>query len=270
MGLLAEVKLTDEQQNAFKKKLDAWKMNERKKVEKELTEKYELMEAQVKDEYEDLVAEIKENMKKVYTKRFTQALKEMYEEIRAEVKVEQMNSSEYKALEEVKAVIYPFINESTAKRHRNEFSKLAEMYEDTLEELDTLKGEIKKAKLVESLSPDVRKVVTKLLGEGNEEEIVNRFAEIKKSLKESQAMYTGQRLNEAEEDDDDDDDYDDDDYDDETDEDNDDDDSEDNDYDEEIDASSSIEDDDMEESVDPDFENMLTEQLVLAGIKKQK
>lgn len=267
MGLLAEVKLTDAQQADFKKKLDAWKMNERKKVEKQLTEKYELMEAQVKDEYEDLVAEIKENMKKVYTKRFTQALKEMYEEIRAEVKVEQMNSSEYKALEEVKAVIYPFINESTAKRHRNEFSKLAEMYEDTLEELESLKGEIKKAKLVESLSPDVRKVVTKLLGEGTEEDIVNRFAEIKKSLKESQTMYTsGKSLNEAEEDDDYEEEYDEeDDY-----EDNDEEDNEEDDYDEEIDASSSIEDDDMDEDIDPDFENVLTEQLVLAGIKKQK
>lgn len=265
MSVLSEVKLTEEQQEQFKKKLDAWKMNERKKMENELTEKYELMEAQLKDEYEDLVSDIKENMKKVYTKRFTAALKDMYEEIRAEVQAEQMQSSESAALEEVKAIVYPLINESTAKRHRNEFAKLAEMYEENIEELEKLKGEIKKSKLVESLSPDVRKVVSKLLGEGNEEEIVERFAEIKKTLKENQQMSAPSLTEDNDEDDDYDEDYDDDYYE-EEDVDNDDD----EDYDDEIDASSSIEDEDMDEGVDPEFENMLNEQLVLAGIKKQK
>jgi hypothetical protein len=269
MSVLSEVKLTDEQQEQFKKKLDGWKMNERKKMENELTEKYELMEAQLKDEYEDLVADIKENMKKVYTKRFTQALKDMYEEIRAEVKAEQMQSSESSALEEVKAIVYPLINESTAKRHRNEFAKLAEMYEDTLDELEKLKGEIKKSKLVESLSPDVRKVVTKLLGEGTEEEIVERFAEIKKSLKESQQLSgQGSSLTEDEDYDEEDEDYDE--YDENDDSDAEDEEDNEEDYDEEIDASSSIEDEDFQEETDPEFEKMLNEQLVLAGIKKQK
>src|SRR6056297_638286 len=203
MSVLSEVKLTEQQQEQFKKKLDAWKMNERKKMENELTEKYELMEAQLKDEYEDLVSDIKENMKKVYTKRFTAALKDMYEEIRAEVQAESMQSSESKALEEVKAVVYPLINESTAKRHRNEFAKLAEMYEENVDELERLKGEIKKSKLVESLSPDVRKVVSKLLGEGTEEEIVERFAEIKKTLKENQQMSAPAITEDYDDDDDD-------------------------------------------------------------------
>lgn len=260
MSVLSEVKLTEAQQAQFKKKLDGWKLNERKKMENELTEKYELMEAQLKDEYEDLVSEIKENMKKVYTKRFTTALKDMYGEIRAEVKAESMKSSEAAALEEVKAIVYPLINESTAKRHRNEFAKLAEMYEENIHELERLKGEIKKAKLVESLSPDVRKVVSKLLGEGNEEEIVERFAEIKKSLKEQQSYSSAPRLNEDVDDDDDDDE--DEDYEEEDEE-------EEEDYDEEIDASGSI-DDDIDEGVDPEFENMLNEQLTLAGIRKSK
>jgi TRAP-type C4-dicarboxylate transport system substrate-binding protein len=54
--------------------------------------------------------------------------------------------------------------------------------------LSKLKGEVKKAKLVESLSPDIRKVVTKLLGEGTETEIVERFATIKQALKEEKVM----------------------------------------------------------------------------------
>ena len=181
---LKDINLTDEQQDQLQKKLDVWKLNETKKVEEKYTEKYEQMEAQLKEEYEELVAEIKENMKKVYTKRFNKALKEMYEEIKAEVMVESLNSPETKALEEVKATVYPLINEATAKRHKDEFKKLAEMYEGLMEDHELLKGENKKRQLVESLSPEVRTVVIKLLGEGTDEEIVEKFAEIKKALKE--------------------------------------------------------------------------------------
>lgn len=264
MSLLADIKLTEAQQSALKEKLDAWKLNEKKKLETELTEKYEIMEANLKDEYEDLVSNVKENMKKVYTKRFVKALKEMYGEIKAQVMVEHLDSPEVKALEEMKAIIYPLINESTAKRHRDEFNKLAEMYSVTLEDLEKLKGEVKKAKLVESLSPDVRKVVVKLLGEGTEEEIVEKFATIKQALKEEAATPSTPRLNEDVEDEDED--YDDD-Y---ADEDDDDDDSE-----EEFTTRRSVEreetsEEDFEESFDSEFENMLNEQLILAGLKKSR
>ena len=181
---LKDLKLTEGDQSELKDKLDSWKAAERKKIEDDLTDKYEQMEAQLKEEYETLVEEIKENMKKVYTKRFTKALKEMYEEIKAEVMVESLHSPEAKALEEVKSVVYPLINEPTAKRHRNEFSKLASMYESLVQDYEQLKGANKKAALVASLSPDVRKVVEKLIGEGTEEEIVEKFATIKQALKE--------------------------------------------------------------------------------------
>jgi G:T/U-mismatch repair DNA glycosylase len=181
---LKDIKLTEDQQKELKDKLDSWKAAERKKIEEQLTERYEQMEAQLKEESEELVEEVKENMKKVYAKRFQKALREMYKQIKAEVMVESLQSPEAKALEEVKAVVYPLINEGTAKRHRDEFSKLAEMYDSVLEEHEMLKGRLKKAQLVESLSPEVRKVVNKLLGEGTVEEIVDRFADIKKALKE--------------------------------------------------------------------------------------
>lgn len=262
MSLLADIKLTESQQSALKEKLDAWKLNEKKKLETELTEKYEIMEANLKDEYEDLVSNVKENMKRVYTKRFVKALKEMHNEIKAQVMVEHLESPEVKALEEVKATVYPLINESTAKRHRDEFNKLAEMYQVTLEDLEQLKGEVKKAKLVESLSPDVRKVVTKLLGEGNEEEIVEKFATIKQALKEEASVApAAPALNE----DVDDYDYDDDDADDYEDDDDDDEEVV------EVKPRRSVEREareEVEEAVDAGFENMLNEQLILAGLKK--
>ncbi len=261
MSLLQDIKLTEAQQTALKEKLDSWKLNEKKKLETELTEKYEIMEANLKDEYEDLVANMKENMKKVYTKRFVKALKEMYNEIKAQVMVEHLDSPEVKALEEMKSIIYPLINESTAKRHRDEFSKLAEMYQETLSDLDKLKGEVKKAKLVESLSPDVRKVVTKLLGEGTEEEIVEKFTTIKQALKEeasrpaaapASAPLKEERLDEEEE--------------------------EEEDYaeeelKEEVRPRRTVEREtreELSEEDDKEFENMLNEQLVLAGLKKSR
>lgn len=263
MGVLADIKLTESQQAQLKQQLDEWKLNERKKLETELTEKYEMMEAELKDEYEGLVANIKENMKKVYTKRFVKALKEMYNEIKAEVMVEHLDSPESKALEEVKATVYPLINESTARRHRDEFEKLAEAYQEAVQNLETLKGEVKKAKLVESLSPDVRKVVTKLLGEGTEEEIVEKFASIKKALKEDTSFQAQSKPHLTEDVD-----YD---Y------------NEDDDFDEGYDLTEDEEEETMverdvnedyeeeiEEDVDPEFEEMLNEQLTLAGLKKAR
>ena len=185
---LKDIKLTDVQQEELKNKLDAWKAAEKKKIEEELTERYEQMEAELKEESENLVEEVKENMQKVYSKRFTKALKEMYKEIKAEVMVESMAGPEAKALEEVKAVVYPLINESTAKRHANEFATLAEMYNELLEGHEMLKGSLKKAQLLESLSENTRGVVSKMIGEGTVEEIVEKFAVIKKALKEEAAQ----------------------------------------------------------------------------------
>jgi G:T/U-mismatch repair DNA glycosylase len=195
---LKDIKLTDQQQEELKNKLDAWKVAERKKMEEELTERYEQMEAELKEESESLVEEVKDNMKKVYSKRFTKALKEMHQTIKAEVMVESMQGPETKALEEVKAIVYPLINESTAKRHTNEFKKLAEMYNDLLEDHEILKGSLKKAELLESLSENTRTVVSKMIGEGSQEEIVEKFAVIKKALKEEVQTQQESELTEDE------------------------------------------------------------------------
>lgn len=251
---LRNIELTEEQQKELKEKLDAWKLSERKKIEAALTEKYEQMEAELREETEDTIEEIKENMKKVYTKRFMNAIKEMYEEIRAQVVVESMHSPEQKAFESVKSAVYPFINESTANRHKDEFNKLVEMYESAVEELELLKGKVKKAKLMESLSPEVRKVVDKLLGEGREEEIVEKFASIKAALKEEvthkgeelkEELETSQTLNEdMEEDEEDEEEY----------------------------IQRDIEEEVVEEDneTNDEFQNFLNEQLTLAGLKKAR
>lgn len=247
---LKDIKLTDVQQEQLKDKLDAWKAAERKKIEEELTERYEQMEAELKEESENLVEEVKENMQKVYSKRFTKALKEMYKQIKTEVMVESMKGPEAKALEEVKAVVYPLINESTAKRHANEFATLAEMYNDLLEGHELLKGSLKKAQLLESLSENTRGVVSKMIGEGTVEQIVEKFAVIKKALKEEVAPEPAPVIEEE--------------YEEEYEEDI----SIRSKIDEDVDHSTTIVEDKAQASKRKAFETALTEQLQLAGLKK--
>jgi hypothetical protein len=182
--ILKDINLNEDQMKALKDKLDEWTLNKTREIETQLTEKYEQMEAQLKEEYEDLVEEIKGDMKEAYKKRFNTALKEMHDAIRAEVVVESLQSPERKVLEELKASLYPFMVEGDSKRRENEFAKLAEMFESNLEELELLKGQVKKAKLMESLTPDVKSVVDKLIGEGTQEEVVEKFSAIKSALKE--------------------------------------------------------------------------------------
>ena len=45
---LKDLKLTENDQAELKDKLDSWKVSEKKKIEDDLTDKYEQMEAQLK------------------------------------------------------------------------------------------------------------------------------------------------------------------------------------------------------------------------------
>ena len=184
MGL-ENIELRPEQQEELREQLMTWKQGVIDKVEEELTTKYEELESALKEEYESKVEEIREKMKRVFTKRFVTALKEMYEQIKAEVLAESYDSPEIRVLEEIKALVYPLIDGSEAQRYASEFAKMAEMNEELTEELEYIKGQKKLMELTADLSPEVKKVVVSLIGEGTEEEVVERFAAIKASLMEA-------------------------------------------------------------------------------------
>lgn len=185
---LKDIDLTESQQNEIRDSLVSWKLLERGKIEQELTEKYEQMEADLQESNTLLIEELKDNMSKVYSKRFSNALKEMYREIKADVICESMQSPETKVFEEIKSLIYPLINESTVKKYTNEFVKLSEMYSDALEENELMKGSIKKNQLISSLSDNTREVVSALIGEGTQEEVVSKFSKIKEALNNNQEV----------------------------------------------------------------------------------
>ncbi len=182
---LENIELSDKEQKELREQLESWKQGVIDKVEEDLTTKYEEMESSLKEEYTALVGDIREKMKKVFTKRFVTALKEMYDQIKAEVLAESYDSPDMRILEEIKTLVYPLINGSEAERYTSEFSKLAEMNEELNEELEVTKGQKKLMELTDTLSPEVKKVVMTLIGEGTEEDIVEKFAAIKEALAEA-------------------------------------------------------------------------------------
>lgn len=182
---LENIELSDKEQKELREQLESWKQGVIDKVEEDLTTKYEEMESSLKEEYTALVSDIREKMKKVFTKRFVTALKEMYDQIKAEVLAESYDSPDMRVLEEIKTLVYPLINGSEAERYTSEFSKLAEMNEELNDELEITKGQKKLMELTDSLSPQVKKVVMTLIGEGTEEDIVEKFAAIKEALAEA-------------------------------------------------------------------------------------
>lgn len=182
---LENIELSDEDQKELREQLETWKQGVIDKVEEELTLKYEEMESTLKEEYTTLVGDIREKMKKVFTKRFVTALKEMYEQIKAEVLAESYDTPEMKVLDTIKTLVYPLIDGTEAERYASEFVKMAEMNEELQEELEVTKGRKKLMELVENLSEEVKKVVVSLIGEGTEEEVVERFAAIKEALTEA-------------------------------------------------------------------------------------
>jgi hypothetical protein len=130
------------------------------------------------------------------------------------------------------------------------------MYNELLESHEMLKGSLKKAQLLESLSEGTRAVVSKMIGEGTVEQVVDKFTVIKKALKEEAAQETTTTVNE---------DFDDEDFDD--------------DIREDVEIRSRInedlEDDDSDQIVEDNlkkkvFEKTLHEQLALAGLRKVK
>lgn len=179
---LENIDLTPEETQELREQLESWKEGVINKVEEELTSKYEEMESALKEEYESLVQDIREKMKRVYTKRFVTALKEMYEQIKAEVLAESFDSPEMRVLDEIKTLVYPLIKGSEGERYASEFAKMAEMNEELSEELELTKGQKKLMELTEGLSEDVKRVVVALVGDGTEEEVVERYAAIKEAL----------------------------------------------------------------------------------------
>lgn len=267
-NLLADIELNDKQIKAFNEELNNWKQKTKdqlaEEVRSEIQTEYDVKLREIEEQKEsfkqeqvELVEEIKTKMQKVMVKRFTSALKEMYDELKVEARKDVLNDPRILALEEIKNVVFPLMDETVTKGYVDELQKALQMIEEKEDENDKLKARLKLKEITSTLSPVVAEAVEAFVGEATtEEDVVEKYSKLKNLVKEA----NDDEDEDMEDDDDNDDDEDDDKKkkkskkkskksDDDDDEDNDDDD-DDMDYD--IDEANDDDDDDMDLDIDMD------------------
>jgi hypothetical protein len=176
MNILSEIELSDAQVKAFNEEMQNWKekktkeISEKVKSDSETEVKVKVRELEeektkIKAHYEKLVEEVTQKMQKVMVKRFTTAMKDMYDELKVEARKDVLNDPRVVALEEVKKVIYPLMDETVTKGYVDELTKALRVVEEKEVENEKLKAQIKLKEIVSSLSPTVAEAVSTFIGD---------------------------------------------------------------------------------------------------------
>lgn len=196
-NILAEIELTEKQVRAFNEELANWKNNKAAQLEEqirsELQTEYEVKVRELKEQkeqfklqQEQLVEEIKGKMQQVMVKRFTSAVKEMYDQLKVEARKDALNDPRITALEEVKNVVFPLMDETVTKGYVDELANALKMVESREDEIDRLKARLKLKDITSTLSPTVAEAVEAFIGDPmSEEEVVEKYAKLKNLVKES-------------------------------------------------------------------------------------
>jgi hypothetical protein len=196
-NILAEIELNEKQIKAFNEELNRWK----EKKEAEISEK---LASELKTEFEvkvrelaeeksnfekkqtELVEEIKTKMQKVMVKRFTSALKDMYDELKVEARKDVLNDPRILALEEIKNVIFPLMDETVTKGYVDELATALKVVESREDENDRLKAKLKLKEITSSLAPVVAEAVEAFIGNAtSEEEVVEKYSKLKNLANEA-------------------------------------------------------------------------------------
>jgi len=203
-SILADIELTDKQVKAFNEELNAWKEKQKSQLADEVKSELEKTKSELQTEYqvkvkemqeekaafeqsqEALVEEIKGKMQKVMVKRFTEAIKSIYDELKVEARRDVLNDPRILALEHVKEVVYPLMDETVTKGYVDELAAALRMNESKDDEIDRLKAMLKLKSITATLSPTVAEAVEAFIGEAaSEEEVVEKYARLKKLVGET-------------------------------------------------------------------------------------
>jgi multidrug efflux pump subunit AcrA (membrane-fusion protein) len=197
MNILSEIELNERQVKAFNDELNRWKEKKTAQIAEEvktqLQAEFDVKQREAeeekenfKKEQEDLVEEIKTKMQKVMVKRFTSALQSMYEELKVEARKDVLGDPRIVALEEIKNVVYPLMDETVTKGYVDELARALQMIESKEDEVDRLKAKLKLKEITASLSPVVAEAVEAFVGEAaSEEEVVEKYSRLKSLVNEA-------------------------------------------------------------------------------------
>lgn len=228
MSLLKDVKLTENQEKEFNKRLDTWKTeaennikanyeeelkslkeqlekvkgsriteegdlelsdDEAAVLKKQLVEWKEQIKTQTEDELGDKFYEAfnaqKKKLGKVYSDKFIKTIKEMYEEIEGATKEKIMESAEFKAFQELKKTIAPFIIEGEySDTVLEDTNKLKGIIEEQKQKLEDIKIKSKLDQLTEGMPDKIKADFIESLGNyKTEDELIEKFQKHMKLVK---------------------------------------------------------------------------------------
>jgi len=168
----------------LRESLSNWK-NE---VTETLMAEVEEIKEQKLEELEEANVEYREKQKEEYASKMIAALKEMREELRAEVVTEMYdNNPELSILEQIKELVAPTLNEDfVGNIYAEEIQKLKEKI-DTLEEAKSLdEGAKKLAELIAPYSEKTQNILLSLIKEGGPDEVTEQFYSLIENLEEAE------------------------------------------------------------------------------------
>jgi hypothetical protein len=110
----------------------------------------------------------------------------MYDELKVEARKDVLNDPRILALEEIKNVVFPLMDETVTKGYIDELQKALQMIEEKEDENDRLKAQLKLKEITSTLSPVVAEAVEAFVGEAtSEEEVVEKYSKLKNLVKEA-------------------------------------------------------------------------------------
>src|SRR5208337_24346 len=174
MNILSEIELNERQVKAFNEELNRWK-------EKKTTQIAEEVKTQLQAEFDVKTREAEEEKE-----NFKREQEDLVEELKVEARKDVLGDPRIVALEEIKNVVYPLMDETVTKGYVDELARALQMIESKEDEVDRLKAKLKLKEITSALSPVVAEAVEAFVGDAaSEEEVVEKYSRLKSLVNEA-------------------------------------------------------------------------------------
>lgn len=197
---ILERDLSPEEETLLRESLETFKED----VYSNLLEEVEILKEKKIEELEEANIEYREELKKEFANKLMTALKEMREEIKAEVLAEMVSSNpELQILESIKELVAPTLTEDfVGNVYAEQIQTLAEENEKLRREIELEEGAETLAELIAPYSEQTQNILLAVIKEGNAEEVTEQFYELIESMEMLEAEKEEDDDDEEEEEDD--------------------------------------------------------------------
>lgn len=181
LSLLNE-ELDEESAKYITESIQNWKES----VMAQLQEEVERAKADKLEELEEANLRYREELKEEYSDKFTTALSELRESVKADATASVLKyNPELKILEQIKDLVAPLLNENFRNEaYSDTIAQLSEENEALRREQEIMEGAQTLSELLAPYSSKTQKLVLSLIKEGNSEEVTEQFYNIMESLQD--------------------------------------------------------------------------------------